>query len=163
MGLKIISGYLEPRKGFRNGGRVGLDLLSARLEDAEAARFLDRAVVGSGAYIRRPCVTAALRRVRVCVTDVKAPDTTDLNVDDELLPSNSAPRSLVVEWHTRHRLGGAVVPVLGGEIREISVLVIGETADPAVAAPGRIRPERPGGERAPSQVSGRRTRGERKR
>ena len=135
MGLKIISGFIMPTHARFRSGSATVNLDTGAFVSSSQFSVSDHRVSGSGAFVRRPHVVLALRRIRMFVGDIGSGEN-DIGMDlgdDFQQVVGGVPRRLRINWELRHRisdLDGSVRVMQGineDRIAEISYLVIGET------------------------------------
>jgi hypothetical protein len=133
MALKIISGVLFPSIGERSIGSARISFKNGDLLPDAGARFSKGNVIGSGAYIGKPCVQVSLRHIifsdspqRGVLSAFFDPSKdASFNLNDDLIIENGVSTGVTISWTATPREEGAQMK---SEIMEISVLIIGETA-----------------------------------
>jgi hypothetical protein len=132
MALKIISGFIRPKKSARRQGSATLNLTTGSFSANDPITVFNRKIIGSGTIKGKPCVTLSLRRVSFFVGDGSPNNRrndVDLDLDDVFLPSGAtSPTQLKIKWAITHFVGGSNIPLAEDGIREISFMIIGETA-----------------------------------
>ncbi len=123
MAMRVLSGLILPRSGFRHSGSATIDFHPHRVSgDVSQPVSGDMEEVGPDEpFNSEPCKVVSLRRVRFGDQDHSRPseavnvDTKDFNIGDGF--DRTRRNSLTVSWDTDGR---------GAEIREISYMIIGD-------------------------------------
>lgn len=123
MAMRVLSGIIIPRSGYRQSGSATIDFHPHRISgDVTQPNSSDIEEVGPDEpFNSEPCKTVSLRRIRFDDQDHSRPseavnvDKKDFNIDDSF--DRTRRNSLTVSWDT----DGS-----GAEIREISYMIIGD-------------------------------------
>ena len=129
MGFRGISGIIRTSEDQVSGGSVTIRFATVDLAPETKTTFSDVAEFGKGRFLNKPCKMVSLRRIGI--QDSDAPDGFPVSYDrthmdtidlsDEFVTDGNEYYGLKVSWKASP--SGLTV------IHEISVLVIGETAD----------------------------------
>lgn len=123
MALRILSGLIIPRSGFRHSGSATIDFHPHSIGgDVVQPGGGDIEEVGPNEQFKsEPCKIVSLRRIRFADQDHSRRsqavnvDNKDFNINDSF--DRTRRNSLTVSWDTDGR---------GAEIREISYMIIGD-------------------------------------